>query len=112
MMGRLEKRYCWIMDILAWGHRKYTEEQLEKLTMPELAEIHSQVYHQHLDEIQSIHRFFEKAGYAKSPVSEISAARLLVLRQAKPGLPARTAAGLSRILGDAAGMGQGKLPDL
>ena len=29
MMGRLEKRYCWIMDILAWGHGKYTEEQLE-----------------------------------------------------------------------------------
>lgn len=55
MMGRLEKRYCWIMDILAWGHGKYTEEQLEKLTMPELAEFHSQVYHQHLEEIQSIH---------------------------------------------------------
>lgn len=55
MMGRLEKRYCWIMDILAWGHGKYTKEQLEQLTMPELAEIHSQVYNQRLDEIQSVH---------------------------------------------------------
>ena len=29
MMGRLGKRYCWIMDILAWGHGKYTENNLK-----------------------------------------------------------------------------------
>lgn len=47
-MNKLEMRYNWIADILIWEPGKYTEEQLNKLNMPELAEIHSKVYQQDL----------------------------------------------------------------
>lgn len=55
-MNRLEQRYNWIHDILAWGHGKYTEDELKSLTMPELGAIHSKVYYQRLAEIQAIHK--------------------------------------------------------
>lgn len=54
-MNRLEMRYNWIADILIWEHGKYTEEQLNKLNMPELAEIHSKAYLHRLEEINKIY---------------------------------------------------------
>ena len=54
-MNRFEQRYNWTQDILAWGHGKYTEEQLKKLTMPELGDIHHKVYMERLSEINAIH---------------------------------------------------------
>ena len=56
MMGRLEKRYLWTADILAWGHGQYSEEYLKSLTMPELAEVHNQMYVRRLNEIETIRR--------------------------------------------------------
>ena len=53
-MNRLEKRYLWTADILAWGHGRYTKAYLESLTMPELAEVHNKVYIQHLIELETI----------------------------------------------------------
>ena len=54
-MNRLEQRYLWTADILAWGHGKYTEEHLKSLTMPELFEVHNKVYCQRILEMQTIH---------------------------------------------------------
>lgn len=54
MMGRLEKKYNFIMDILAWCHGKYTKEQLEKMTMTELFEIHNNCYWDRMGEINRI----------------------------------------------------------
>ena len=51
---RLERRYNWTQDILAWGHGKYTQEELDRMTMPELRELHSKVYLERLGEINAI----------------------------------------------------------
>lgn len=53
---RLEARFIWTKDILAWCHGAYTEEQLNQLTMPELSEIHNNVYYQHIAEIETIRK--------------------------------------------------------
>lgn len=55
-MNRLERRYNWTQDILAWGHGQHTEEELKKLTMPELGELHFKIYMQRLSEINTIRR--------------------------------------------------------
>lgn len=44
MMGRLEKKYLWIQDILEWSNGKYQEADLENKTMSELFEIHNNLY--------------------------------------------------------------------
>lgn len=44
MMGRLEKKYLWIQDILAWSNGKYKESNLNNMTMPELFKIHNKLY--------------------------------------------------------------------
>jgi len=54
-MNRFEQRYHWTADILAWGHGRYTEEDLKELPMPALFEIHNQVYFQRILEVQTIH---------------------------------------------------------
>lgn len=46
-----EQRYNWTMDILAWCHGRYTEEQLNRLTMPELSEVYAEVYFRRLVEV-------------------------------------------------------------
>ena len=51
MMSRAEKRYLWTEDIMAWGHGQYTREELNKLAMPELFEIHNRVYIQRIGEM-------------------------------------------------------------
>lgn len=48
-------RYNWIADILVWEPGKYTEDQLDQLNMPELAEIRSETYLHRLEEINKIH---------------------------------------------------------
>ena len=53
-MSRAEKRYNWIEDIIAWGHGKYQREELKRLNMPALEEIHSKVCFDRLLEINSI----------------------------------------------------------
>ena len=53
---RLEARFIWTKDILAWCHGEYTEEQLNRLTMPELSEIHNNVYYQHIVEMETIRK--------------------------------------------------------
>lgn len=53
---RLEKRYNWTQDILAWGHGKYSEAGLRRMTMPELGELHFKVYMQRLSEINAIRK--------------------------------------------------------
>lgn len=55
-MNRLEKRYNWTQDILAWGHGQYTADELDKLTMPQLGELHFKIYMQRLDEINAIRK--------------------------------------------------------
>lgn len=54
--SRFEARFIWTKDILAWCHREYTEEQLNRLTMPELLEIHNKVYYQHIVEMETIRK--------------------------------------------------------
>lgn len=53
---RLEARFICTKDILAWCHGAYTEEQLNRLTMPELSEIHNNAYYQHIAEIETIRK--------------------------------------------------------
>ena len=51
MMGRLEKRYLWIKDILAWSNGKYKETELNNMTMTELFDIHNKLYCEKMSKI-------------------------------------------------------------
>lgn len=53
-MNRLEKKYMFIENIVAWGHGKYSKSDLEQMTIAELLETHSKVYNQRLTEINTI----------------------------------------------------------
>lgn len=53
-MNRAEKRFNWTEDILAWCHGKYTREQLDAMTLPEVGNIHFEMYMQRLSEINAI----------------------------------------------------------
>lgn len=55
-MDRLEKRYYQTMCILAWCHGKYTEEQLNRMTMPELCEVYNEIYAMRITEIETIRK--------------------------------------------------------
>ena len=54
--SRFEARFIWTKDILAWCHGEYTEEQLNRLTMPELLETHNKVFYQHIVEMETIRK--------------------------------------------------------
>lgn len=56
MMNRIEKRYYWKTSILAWCHGTYTEEQLDRMTMPELCELFNQFYSQRIVEMETIEK--------------------------------------------------------
>ena len=56
MMCRQEKRYMWTEDIIAWGHGQYARPELERLTMPELLNVHNKIYNQHLAETDAIRK--------------------------------------------------------
>ena len=53
---RLEARFIWTKDILAWCHGAYTEEQLNQLTMADLSEIYNKVHYQRIAEIETIRK--------------------------------------------------------
>ena len=55
-MSRFEKRYNQTMCILAWCHGKYTEEQLNRMTMPELCKVYNEIYDKRLGEIETIRK--------------------------------------------------------
>jgi len=56
MENRAEKRYLMTEDIMAWGHGKYSREELAKMNMPRLGEVHMAVYMDKISEIQAIRR--------------------------------------------------------
>lgn len=56
MMGRLEKRYLFTEDILAWCHGQYTRDVLEKMNMSQLFEIHNQLYCNRIREENTIRK--------------------------------------------------------
>ena len=56
MMGRLEKRYLCIEDIIAWCHGQYTRDMLEKMNMSQLFEVHNQMYINRIREENTIRK--------------------------------------------------------
>ena len=56
MMSRIEKRYYLQPSILAWCHGAYTEEQLDRMTMPELCELYNKFYNQRIVEMETIQK--------------------------------------------------------
>ena len=56
MMCRQEKRYMWTENIIAWGRGQYARAELERMTMPELLNVHNKIYNQHLLEIETIRK--------------------------------------------------------
>lgn len=45
-INRAEEKYNMIEDIIAWGYKKYQREELERMTMPELFEVHNSAYYE------------------------------------------------------------------
>ena len=51
MMGRAEKKYLLLQNIIAWGNGKYKERDLYSMTIPELEKIYNYLYFKKLSNI-------------------------------------------------------------
>ena len=55
-MNRLEKKYNFIQNIIAWSNGKYKQEHLQKMNMTALFELHNNLYLKRISELETIRK--------------------------------------------------------